>query len=103
LLKRLAPAVVVGGLGRPDERPAERFAAARSHAEALAERFVSAVRERPRSAYEVVAAMVPDAAEYNRRQSLLSIGLCVFEHFAARGVVAATVGDDGVRRFRASR
>jgi hypothetical protein len=62
----------------------------------LAAWFVGRCGE-PRSVFELVVERAPDAAEYNRRQSLMSIGLCVLEHMAARGVVREVAGD--VRRF----
>jgi glyoxylase-like metal-dependent hydrolase (beta-lactamase superfamily II) len=95
-LAALAPRVLLPGHGRPFEDAAARLAAAREAAVELASWFVSRCLA-PRSAYELVVERVPDPAEYNRRQTLLSVGLAVLEHMAARGVVRVLEGD--VRRF----
>jgi glyoxylase-like metal-dependent hydrolase (beta-lactamase superfamily II) len=95
-LAALAPRVLLPGHGRPVADAAGRLVAARAAAVELASWFVSRCAV-PCSVYELVVARVPDPAEYNRRQSLLSIGLAVLEHMAARGVVRELPGE--VRRF----
>lgn len=92
----LAPRVLLPGHGRPVENAPERLAAARAAVQDIAAWFVERCAV-PRSVYELVIARAPDPAEYNRRQTLLAIGLCVLEHMAARGVVRELAGD--VRRF----
>jgi glyoxylase-like metal-dependent hydrolase (beta-lactamase superfamily II) len=95
-LAALGPRVLLPGHGRPVEDAAARLAAARAAAVELAEWFVAGCAS-PRSVYELVVERVTDEAEYNRRQTLLAIGLAVLEHMAARGVVRVLEGD--VRRF----
>jgi len=93
----LAPRMLLAGHGRPAEDGPGRLAAARRAAEALAANVLAAL-DGPRSAYEIVVAMVPDPAENNRRQALLSTVLCVLEHFEQQGRIEC-VDDNGIRRF----
>jgi glyoxylase-like metal-dependent hydrolase (beta-lactamase superfamily II) len=95
----LEPRMLLSGHGRPDADARGRLAAARRAAEALAPSIHSALKAGPRTAYEVVVGRVVDPQENNRRQSMLSISLCVLEHMEERGHVTSELGDDGVRRF----
>ena len=91
--------MLLPGHGRPVEDGPERLAAARAAAEALATNALAALADGPRSAYDLAVAAVADPEENNRRQSMLSISLCVLEHLERRGAVTSAIGDDGVRRF----
>ena len=86
--------------GRSRTAP-QRLAAARAAAEALASNALAALADGPRSAYELAVAAVADPEENNRRQSMLSISLCVLEHLERRGAVTSALGADGVRRSAA--
>jgi glyoxylase-like metal-dependent hydrolase (beta-lactamase superfamily II) len=93
------PRALLPGHGRAVEDGPGRLAAARRRAAALVPGVLSALAGEPRSAYELVVDRLADPAENNRRQSMLSIVLCVLEHLEARDRVASVVDDDGVRRF----
>ena len=95
----LGPRLLLPGHGRPVEDAGERLAAARRAAGELATTLLAALAGGPRSAYELVVERLDDPDENNRRQSMMSISLCVLEHLQARGRVTAEIGDDGVRRF----
>jgi glyoxylase-like metal-dependent hydrolase (beta-lactamase superfamily II) len=98
----LAPQMLLPGHGRPVEDGPQRLAAARAAAEALAPNALAALAAGPRSAYDLAVAAVADPEENNRRQSMLSISLCVLEHLERRGTVTSAIGADGVRRFAAA-
>jgi glyoxylase-like metal-dependent hydrolase (beta-lactamase superfamily II) len=95
----LQPGMLLPGHGRPEPNPQRRLAAARRATEALVPETLSALRAGARTAYDLAVGSVRDPEETNRRQSMLSISLCVLEHLEARGRVTAEVCDDGIRRF----
>jgi len=96
----LHPALLLPGHGRPVEDAAERLLDARRRALALRDRIAAALDDGPRSAFQVVRALLGDDPGTNRGQSLLSIALCVLEHLEREGAAVAGDGEDGVRRFR---
>ena len=93
----LEPRMLLPGHGRPAEDAPERLAAAQRAAAALTTMVLAALDKSPRSAHEVVLALVPDAEDNNRRQTVLSTALCVLEHLEQSGRVTASGGD--VRRW----
>jgi len=98
----LEPARLLPGHGRPLADAPTRLREARRAAEALAPTVIGALHQGSKTAYDVVARLLTDPSEYNRRQSMLSIVLCVLEHLEDGNRVRAHVGDDGVRRFAAA-
>jgi glyoxylase-like metal-dependent hydrolase (beta-lactamase superfamily II) len=98
-IERLLP-----GHGRPVDGAAavrDRLAAARQATIDLVRVARDALREGECTGYDLSLRLDPDDPHLDWRQSALSIALCTLEHLLITGEADASVGADGVRRFRA--
>lgn len=91
------------GHGRPVDGAGvvrDRLAAAQLATLGLIRVARDALREDECTGYELSLRLDPDDPHLDWRQSALSIALCTLEHLLITGEADASVGADGVRRFR---
>jgi hypothetical protein len=91
------------GHGRPVDGAGvvrERLTAARATAVDLVRVAREALADGECTAYEVSLHLDGDDPHLDWRQSALSIAVCTLEHLLITGDVVASVGSDGVRRWR---
>jgi glyoxylase-like metal-dependent hydrolase (beta-lactamase superfamily II) len=92
--------LLLPGHGAPDRAPAERFAGARAATLAWLEGVRREISAQGSTAYEVMCALVGHDPDPDRRQSTLSVVLCVLQHLVRAGELLSR--EDGrVDRFTA--
>jgi glyoxylase-like metal-dependent hydrolase (beta-lactamase superfamily II) len=94
-LERLLP-----GHGRMISNPGEALGVAHRTVLAMADRVLASIDGRARNAYEVMLELLDGDPHRDRRQSNLSVTLCVLEHLERAGR-AVSLDDAGVRKFMA--
>ncbi len=99
-IRELNASLLLPGHGRAVNDPALRLGEARAAAVARSQRILAALSTQPRSAHALVLELVEGDPDHNRRQSMLSVTLCVLQHLETTGQAVSETGDDGVRRFR---
>ncbi|HWF52862.1 MAG TPA: MBL fold metallo-hydrolase [Solirubrobacteraceae bacterium] len=87
------------GHGPPADDPSARLTAAREAATDAHDRIRQAIGRAPRTGHEIALEVVNGDDDHERRQSTLSVVLCVLEHLEGRGQVTSHVDPSGVRRF----
>lgn len=99
--RSLEPQLLLPGHGEPTEEADARLASALGAAEAAPGRIRASIVETPRSAYEIVDAVLGPGALFYPRQAALSGAMCILERLVVLGDATAEDGPDGVRRFAA--